>query len=353
MRHKIGVLTFHRCVNYGSYWQARCLLEWLERRGHSAVLLDHMSDAVRRAELRCALSPTLPTATRSEDISRYVRKIRAFRRAVQRLPRTAPFPLDQPHNSEPCDLVIVGSDEVFNLDHPWYGGWPLFFGEGVPRQRLAAYAASFGNYQRDCIGAPWRNWISNFDAISVREQTAIGILDEVGLSASELALDPCLLYPPDQRDADPDGADARYLAVYGHSFPDWFTRRMLRWARARSLRLVSIGYRNDWADDQRIDAGPEAFRMLMSNAAAVATNFFHGCVFALLNRKPFACAASAYRSNKVLDLAALLGAGRHLVSESAPHAIDAALEASPEPAVYKRIAAMRERSEAFLDRVLA
>ena len=22
----IGVLTFHRCINYGSYWQARCLV---------------------------------------------------------------------------------------------------------------------------------------------------------------------------------------------------------------------------------------------------------------------------------------------------------------------------------------
>ena len=25
----IGVLTFHRCINYGSYWQARCLAEGL------------------------------------------------------------------------------------------------------------------------------------------------------------------------------------------------------------------------------------------------------------------------------------------------------------------------------------
>ncbi|MEZ2223471.1 response regulator transcription factor [Rhizobium sp. RCC_161_2] len=23
-RDKVGVLTFHRCINYGSYWQARC-----------------------------------------------------------------------------------------------------------------------------------------------------------------------------------------------------------------------------------------------------------------------------------------------------------------------------------------
>ena len=353
MRHKVGVLTFHRCVNYGSYWQARCLLEWLERRGRSAVLLDHVSGAVRSVELKCAMSPALPTATRREDIPRYVQKIRAFRRALQRLPKSTPFPLDEPQKSEPCELVIVGSDEVFNLSHPWYGGRPLFFGEGVPSPRLAAYAASFGNYERDCIGAPWRNWLFNFEAISLREQAGERILNEAGLSNLELALDPCLLSPPSAANCGPDDAEPPYLAIYGHSFPDWFAGRILGWARERGLRVVSIGYRNDWADEQKIGAGPEAFRDLLSKATAVATNFFHGCVFALINRKPFACAASPYRTNKVLSLTTLLGAGRHLISEPTPCAIDAAMESPPEPAVYERITAMRVRSEAFLDRVLA
>ena len=31
---KVGVLTFHRCINFGSYWQARCLVEGLRSRGH-------------------------------------------------------------------------------------------------------------------------------------------------------------------------------------------------------------------------------------------------------------------------------------------------------------------------------
>ena len=47
---RIGVLTFHRCINYGSYWQARCLTEGLRRRGHDAGLLDHRSARVNRAE---------------------------------------------------------------------------------------------------------------------------------------------------------------------------------------------------------------------------------------------------------------------------------------------------------------
>ena len=39
----IGILTFHRCINYGAYWQARCLVEAIRERGHRVYLLDYRS----------------------------------------------------------------------------------------------------------------------------------------------------------------------------------------------------------------------------------------------------------------------------------------------------------------------
>ena len=113
--------------------------------------------------------------------------------------------------------------------------------------------------------------------------------------------------------------------------------------------MLSIGYRNDWADDHRIEAGPEEFAGLIAGAAAVATNFFHGCVFALVNDKPFVSAPSAYRFNKVRDLAAKLGAERHVVVEQTPAAHYEALLGEPiAPAVRDRIAALREASAGYL-----
>src|SRR3546814_4006286 len=64
---RLGVRTFHRCIDYGSYWQARCLVEGLRGMGVEAELLDHDSPRVTRAELRCALSPTLPQRTPRSD----------------------------------------------------------------------------------------------------------------------------------------------------------------------------------------------------------------------------------------------------------------------------------------------
>ena len=34
---RVGVLTFHRCINYGSYWQARCLVEAIAARGDMTI----------------------------------------------------------------------------------------------------------------------------------------------------------------------------------------------------------------------------------------------------------------------------------------------------------------------------
>jgi hypothetical protein len=144
---KIGVLTFHRCINYGSYWQARCLAEGLQARGHDVVLLDHHSRRVNLAEWKCAYQPVLPTAVPQGDQPLYREKIEHFFHAFTTLPLSTPFPLHAPEQMEQYDAVVVGSDEVWNLSHPWYGGCPLFYGDDVRAERLISYAASFGNYE--------------------------------------------------------------------------------------------------------------------------------------------------------------------------------------------------------------
>src|SRR5437868_12260896 len=91
-----GVLTFHRCINYGSYWQARCLVEALRARGHDAELLDHDCRCVRRAEAKCALQPKLPERTPRRELPQYRSKTRKFIDAIAALPRSRRFSLHEP-----------------------------------------------------------------------------------------------------------------------------------------------------------------------------------------------------------------------------------------------------------------
>jgi len=357
----IGILTFHRCINYGSYWQAKCLVEGLRARGFDALLLDHDSPRANWAEWRCALQPLLPARVPRSDFRLYARKARGFLAALARLPLTRPFPLDQPERIEGVDLVVVGSDEVWNLRHPWYGGCRAFYGDGLAGDRLVSYAASFGNHDAaQGLDPWWADRLRAFRALSVRDENSrVMLRASVGREA-DLVLDPCLQFPPAlasspaEVSAPVPAAGPAHVAVYGHSFPDAFAGAVRRWADARGRRLVSIGYRNDWAHEQRIDEGPDGFARLIGASAAVVTNFFHGCVFALLGGKAFACVASPYRSNKVRDLMRAVGTGDRLLDGAETDADIARLLESPlHGGVGRRIAALRRRSDRYLDRALA
>jgi hypothetical protein len=348
-RKKIGVLTFHRCINYGSYWQARRLVEGLRSFGHEAVLLDHDCPAINKLEWRCALDPALPKYAPRSDLQLYAAKTRIFLKAVEALPLSPRFKLGFPLETEDYDIVIVGSDEVWNFHHPWYGGCPAFFGCGIRTRKLASYAASFGNYSfseglQDC----WTERLRGFSSISVRDRNSRKLIESSLGAEVAVVLDPCLQFAPS---TPPEGKPDRqsYVAVYGHSFPGWFRDGVRKWASKRGCPLVSIGYANDWADKQYLAAGPEEFSQLMACASAVATNFFHGCIFALVNATPFVTASSQYRANKINDLAQVMGAQRHVLNETSTNQDFAtALEEPLAQSVFKQIAALRQQSEKYL-----
>jgi hypothetical protein len=187
----------------------------------------------------------------------------------------------------------------------------------------------------------------------VRDENSRKLVHDALDCDPELVLDPCLLFPqPILRDA-PTGGES-FALVYGHGLPDWLGQAAQRWSRRTGIKLVSIGYRNDFADEQRIAAGPEEFADAVAGASAVITNFFHGCVFALANGKPFVSAPSAYRFNKVRDLAAALGAGHRLVGEgTANDTFDALLAEPVEHHVLAAIGELRAQSDRYLDAALA
>ncbi len=345
---KVALLTLHRCINYGSYWQARCLLEGLRALGHDARLLDHRTPRIDRVEYRCALRPLLPLPSPAADRPAYARKVRRLAEAVDALPRTSSFSLDEPCVVEDFDAVVIGSDEMWNFHHPWFAACRLFFGEGIRARRLVAHACTFGNYPAARGLQPeWTRRLLQFDSISVRDHNSRDLLRDAAGIDCPLALDPCLQFAPAPADATP--ADGRLAVLYGHSFSPWFRQAALRWARRRGVKLVSIGYRNDWADRQWLDAGPEGFAALLAGAGVVLTNFFHGSVFALRFGKPFACEDSPYRSIKVRSLLQQLDCGERLAMESAgARALADALDTPLSPVLNQRLAECREASHASL-----
>jgi hypothetical protein len=350
---KIGVLTFHRCINYGSYWQARCLVEGLQARGFEVELLDHHCACVERAELRCAFQPKLPERTPREELGDYAAKTRKFFRSFEKLPLSPRFSMHRPEDAGAYDAIVVGSDEVWNFRHPWFGSKPIFFGDGLKADRLVSYAASFGNHSAwDGIDSEWAGRLHAFSALSVRDENSWHLLRGSLGAEPQLVLDPCLQFPEAAKAQ--TRKNGRYALVYGHGFPDWLQKAVRRWSEKRRMPLVSVGYSNSWADEQRTSAGPEEFAVMAANAGAIVTNFFHGCVFALLHRKPWTAAPSDYRSIKIPDLAAMLGTQHRIVDEETSQGrIEELLSTPVGSRVAGRIEELRGRSDAYLDEALS
>jgi hypothetical protein len=351
---KTAVLTFHRCINYGSYWQARCLAEGIQLRGHSSTILDHDSKRINISEWKCALQPVLPTHVPESDHPLYREKIERFFKIFDSLPLSPRFDLDRPEEMESYDVVVVGSDEVWNLYHPWYGRHPFFYGDHIRTENLISYAASFGNYPAS-EGLPqiWADKLRNFDSISVRDENSRTIVKNALGFEPVLVLDPCLQFEirPDARES--EYWNKPYAAVYGHNFSDAYIHKLKQWAAGKKLPLVSIGYRNDWADEQWITADPHDFAHFMAKAEVVATNFFHGCVFAVRNQKPFVTEATSYRSNKVQGLMATIGAEQHLINgETSSADLDALLGKPLNEDIFETISRLRKISNEYLDQAL-
>lgn len=354
MSGKIGVLTFHKCINYGSFWQARCLVEGLRGRGFDAEILDHHCDCVSWAEARTAFQPMLPRRSARADFHSYSVKARKFADAIDKLPLSKRFSLDEPEAVSGYDAILVGSDEVWNLSHPWYGGKSIFYGVGLRAPRLVSYAASFGSYSCHWgIHDYWAEQLKRFDSLSVRDENSYWLVRGSTGREPQTVLDPCLQFDSVALTAAPV-AEEPHAIVYGHSFPEWMAVQARRWSSTNEVKLLSVGYRNEFADEQRIDAGPIEFASLIAGARAVITNYFHGCVFSLMNRKPFAAASTDYRQHKLRGLVELLGAPHRLIEEQTSHSeLNRLLDTPPLPNVLDRLSDYRGRSQAYLDATLS
>jgi len=199
----------------------------------------------------------------------------------------------------------------------------------------------------------WREKLARFDSISVRDENSRRLLESAGIEAS-VVLDPCLQFPLSASrffQGEWKGPGMPFVLLYGHGFSKNFLDRLIKWSRRRGLKVLSIGYWNPEADLQWLDAGPGDFAAAMVRAEAVATNFFHGCVFALRNAKPLLCETSSYRCTKVHDLLELLGGEERLIRQGGPPGSWELLEVKPE-AECMRIARLREESKQWLDRAL-
>lgn len=318
------IITRHNVPNYGSVMQSYATEQVIRNLGCNPITLDYIRSDETLIGLikRHSEGRSLPHRVYRKTVWPMLQRSGNHRFKEMReglLSLSAPCDESDIWEILPeADVYLTGSDQVWNAmgDGTVDGA---FFWEGVQsgrRSRIVSYAASFGREEvttgyEEMVG----RLLSRYDAISVREDSGVGIVEGYGLKAKQV-LDPTLLLDDDEwrAMASSKKVPSRPYALVYNLHPD---SEMLGYASERTrgsgLEVVSVcpTYRRRIGRHVILPTLPE-FLGLFANAACVYTDSFHGTALCINMGVPFVAVfpkANAARNKSALRLFGLEGRG--------------------------------------------
>lgn len=302
---KVGIMSMQRIFNYGSFLQAYGLKKMLESIDNDikVTFVDYRPGEV-----------LLKKDSKSKGIIRIIKKLKEYNSIDNTLRNKMKFfyhkkryskryfPLlgiskDKNYDTN-LDLLIIGSDEVFNcVQSNTNVGYSLdLFGKNSKSKTLISYAGSFGNTTIDKINKYnlkqeiFENF-SRFDHISVRDNNSKKIIESLGIGTPKVHVDPVLAY--DFMEKEPlipkeTIYKSPYLIVYGYSgrLNKLENNIIKEFARKKNLKILCFGGVQDCCDEF-IDCTPFELLAYFRDSSFIITDTFHGTIFSLINKKKF------------------------------------------------------------------
>ena len=301
---RIGILTFHKAINYGAYLQAFSLSNKLHENFPNADIeiidYSHPSGEYRKAYLVL------------RNIRHYgikgglteLKRISAFKSAQHHLPRSPrSFCTKNPEKlyayiNERYDALIIGSDAVFNWNQT---GFPTVFIPNYPFSiPVYTYAASvhgleFFSVEKDKL----QHCSAAFDRmkyIGVRDACSEKFVKFCSPDAKTihccdptLFLDTNAVYEKGRRVADRleehygFSLDSKYIVVMA---PDSRMVDAIAKKYGKNYRIVSVFVKSTYADTFAYDLDPFEWAVVLRHASLVVTSYFHGTLLSLVQGNP-------------------------------------------------------------------
>lgn len=211
--------------------------------------------------------------------------------------------------NELCSAFVSGSDQLFNPSLWAYSGPQYFMDFAALEKKIISYASSFGNTLvcSDKHKMLMSYYLRRFDALSVREDYAVKIMDNnFGLEAKKV-LDPVFVCDPAEYERLAGYSSVDVKDKYFVNFildPDKQKRELVLYA-GKQLELPYINLLNaiDFEENSKkldldntvTDIDIEDFLKYYKNAEFIITDSFHGTCFAIIFRKPFISIANKKR----------------------------------------------------------
>ncbi len=305
---KVGILTFHRATNFGTALQAFATEKGISKLGVDAEIIDYRPEYIERTlrtrKLRNAKSPKEVLSIIVNGIlypNMAKRKAENFKRFFELMSVSDTMCLSTEEVasiSQGYDVVLSGSDQLFNRN---ITDADMTYFLPFEHKCKVTFASSFG--ERELSDERIREiapYFSHFDALSVREKTAVDILDEIGKVNSDTksatkVLDPTFLLTKDEWYGYSNTKlklpkDGYILTYYMIETP------LLREITAKLQNKTGLKIVNIKPSKKQVVlhqgknlafAGPSEFLECYKNASYVVTNSFHGTAFAINFGIPF------------------------------------------------------------------
>lgn len=294
---KICIITCQNADNHGARLQCYALVRYFQKQGHDVQVIDYRPGYMRGPRLwywpGASIKRWAKLFLQILDRIRTVRRHQCFEKFSKKyIPLTRIYnSIDELRQDPPeADMYIAGSDQIWNttFSNGTDPGYYLDFGEKSVRRE--SFAASFATEDivpsaRDFV----KDNLKRFDKITVREQSALKILENLGYQGS-LQDDPVFLLSAQEWNeiADGTGEGENYVLVYDFYNDDNIKQEAQRIAQEKDLNIYAVcPMKLSYADKNYVYSGPETFVSLIKNASYVVSNSFHGTVFAMIYGKPF------------------------------------------------------------------
>ena len=192
--------------------------------------------------------------------------------------------------SPKLDVLVIGSDEVFNCTQSNLdvGYSPQLFGYENSAEKLITYAASFGSTtieKLDKYGKTTEisNLLKEFDAISVRDKNSHDIIKTLTAIDPIDSIDPVLLYDFSNEVDNIDVDLSNYIVVYAYSerINKIEAEAIQAFAHSKGKKTLSIGVKQSFTD-LYVNVDPFTLLAYIKNADYVITDTFHGTVFSIM-----------------------------------------------------------------------
>ena len=160
-------------------------------------------------------------------------------------------------------------------------------------------------------------FIESIDYVSVREKSALKILDDLGIKDACVVLDPVFLLSREEWDCVESKMefDDKYILVYDFENSDSVKSFSLQYAKENKVKIYSL-YNSYYCDKCFEDYGPDVFLSLIKNADFVVSNSFHATAFSVIYEKQFAVIEREEGINsRMVDLLDELGIEGHIVTK--------------------------------------